>query len=117
MFPRNARAGATLEVMRATALQTMRFFVYPVAHEAIHRRPAWEGTAFTKAVAGAACALPEALIITPMEVAKLGLQLDGRRFQNSGVEVLKCRANVAKWRATILRPPIQDCAGGIWVEV
>ncbi len=68
MFPRNARAGATLEVMRATALQTMRFFVYPVAHEAIHRKPAWEGTSVTKAIAGAACALPEALIITPMEV-------------------------------------------------
>ena len=47
-----------------------------------------EDEAGGRGAVGAACALPEALIITPMEVAKLGLQLDGRRFQNSGVEVL-----------------------------
>ena len=34
-------------------------------------RPPSEGTALTKALAGATCAIAEAVLITPLEVAKV----------------------------------------------
>jgi hypothetical protein len=49
-----------------------------------------QGTAGTRAAAGATCALVEGIMIGPLEVAKAGLQLDStNRFKNSGLAVVR----------------------------
>lgn len=49
-----------------------------------------QGTAASRAAAGATCALIEGLMIGPLEVAKVGLQLDAKnQFGNSGIKVVR----------------------------
>ena len=49
-----------------------------------------QGTAASRATAGATCAIIEGLMIGPLEVAKVGLQLDAtNQFKNSGLTVVR----------------------------
>ncbi|KAJ1460883.1 mitochondrial carrier domain-containing protein [Pelagophyceae sp. CCMP2097] len=80
-------AGLLPEVAKGTLSRVIKFGGYPVAYAALNGggRSA-DGTARARAAAGALCTVPEIALITPLEVAKLALQLDavgGRRFGNS----------------------------------
>ena len=84
------KQGSAPEMARSATMLTLKFFLFPIVHEAMTGRPPSEGTALTKALAGATCAIAEAVLITPLEVAKVGLQLDSKnRFNNSAGNVLK----------------------------
>jgi len=71
-------------------MQSLKFFLFPVFHEAIFDIDERHGTAAQRATAGATCAIVEGVVIGPLEVAKVGLQLDPvNRFKNSGVAVVR----------------------------
>ena len=79
-----AKQGVLPEIARATTMRVVQFFSYPLIHEAFFARKPSEGTPGTKLVAGMAAAMPAALAITPLENAKIALQLDqAKRFDNS----------------------------------
>mmetsp|Transcript_27827 Transcript_27827/g.93039 ORF Transcript_27827/g.93039 Transcript_27827/m.93039 type:complete len:358 (+) Transcript_27827:140-1213(+) len=83
------RQGSAPEIARSTTMQTLKFFLFPVFHEAMFDTPEREGTALTRAAAGATCAIVEGLAIGPIETSKVGLQLDStNRFGNRGSAVL-----------------------------
>lgn len=72
------------------AAQSLKFFLFPIFHEAMFDVDERHGSAASRAAAGATCALVEGAAIGPLEVAKVGLQLDAtNQFQNSGVNVLR----------------------------
>lgn len=71
-------------------MQALKFFLFPVFHQAMFDMDERQGSAATRAAAGATCALVEGVAIGPMEVAKVGLQLDAaNKFNNSGTAVLR----------------------------
>lgn len=76
--------GVLPEIARATTMRVVQFYSYPIVHEAFFSCKPSEGTPATKLVSGMAASLPSALAITPLENAKIALQLDSAgRFNNS----------------------------------
>lgn len=72
--------GLAPELARASYMRVLKFFLFPVFHEGIWGKSSKEGTPITKGIAGALCVIPEAFTITPLEMAKAGLQLDKENF-------------------------------------
>lgn len=68
--------GIAPEVARAGLMRTFKFFFFPVFCEAMHDKPAAACSGGEKAVAAIFAAMPETLFIMPLEMGKLGLQLD-----------------------------------------
>ena len=68
--------GIAPEVVRAGWMRALKFFLFPLTHEALHGKPPSLGSARERAIAGALCTVPEAVTIMPLENAKIGLQLD-----------------------------------------
>mmetsp|Transcript_25480 Transcript_25480/g.65840 ORF Transcript_25480/g.65840 Transcript_25480/m.65840 type:complete len:349 (-) Transcript_25480:322-1368(-) len=84
------KQGAAQEVARSTTMQALKFFLFPVFHQAMFDMDERQGSAATRAAAGATCAIVEGVVIGPIEVAKVGLQLDAaNKFNNSGAAVLR----------------------------
>lgn len=84
------KQGVLPEASRATWMRISKFFMFPIAHEFLFDTKPSHGTAYTKACAGALATIPEVLSIVPMEIAKLGLQIDNNNhFKNSGRNVIK----------------------------
>ncbi|KAL3923851.1 MAG: hypothetical protein SGPRY_004094 [Prymnesium sp.] len=101
-----ASQGVLPEIARATAMPVShrrhvgRFFSYPLIHEFFFSKPPSEGSPATKLFAGMAASLPSALTITPLENAKIALQLDqAKRFNNS-----MGAATNHLWRRGVLAP-------------
>jgi len=81
-----AKQGVLPEIARSTTMRVISFFTYPLIHEAAFGKKPSEGSLGTKMAAGMAAQLPAAAAITPMENAKIALQLDStNRFKNSMV--------------------------------
>merc|ERR1719498_2065056 len=75
-------------------MRCSKFFMFPITHEQLWGTPPSKGDSRTKAIAGAFATIPEVLTIVPMEISKLGLQIDSKnRFKNSGKNVLKTMIN------------------------
>eukprot|EP00729_Bicosta_minor_P021080 gene21080-21034_t len=68
--------GVGPEMLRATYMRVLKFFLFPITHRALYGKNPSEGTVLTKASAAALCSLPEGMSIAPIETAKIGLQLD-----------------------------------------
>eukprot|EP00732_Lithocolla_globosa_P002526 Lithocolla_globosa_v1_NODE_1676_length_2403_cov_9.212521.p2 type:complete len:293 gc:universal NODE_1676_length_2403_cov_9.212521:1125-247(-) len=82
--------GVGPEIARATGMRILKFFFFPVTHEAIWKKPTSKGTWYEKAIAGAIAVTPEVMAITTLEAAKIGLQLDSeKKYKNSGAAVAK----------------------------
>jgi hypothetical protein len=62
-------------MMRATYMRVLKFFLFPITHQAIFNKHENKGTPGTKAIAAAVASLPEGFTIQPLEVAKISLQL------------------------------------------
>ena len=84
------RQGALPEVLRATWMRCVQFFFFPLLHEAMFGKSVKQGTTGTRAAAGVLATVPSCLSITPLENAKIALQLDKQRqFGNSISVVLR----------------------------
>ncbi|KAJ1483002.1 hypothetical protein T484DRAFT_1623477 [Baffinella frigidus] len=77
--------GVLPEMLRATYMRVLKFFLFPITHKAVFGTPENKGSAMTKAVAGGLASLPEGFTIQPIEVSKIALQLDKEnKFKNKG---------------------------------
>jgi hypothetical protein len=85
-----ATQGVIPEMMRATYMRVLKFFLFPITHQAIYGYPETKGNGLTKAIAAGVCSLPEGFTIQPLEVAKISLQLDKeKKFNNNMSAVMK----------------------------
>jgi len=76
--------GLTPELARSTWMRFIKFSLFPVVHMTLHGIPEAAGTGLQKAAAAIVAAVPEAISIMPLEVAKISLQLDtGNKFKNN----------------------------------
>ena len=92
--------GVMPEIARATTMRVVQFFSYPLIHELFFSKKPSEGTPGSKLVAGMAASMPSALAITPLENAKIALQLDSAgRFNNS-----MGAATAHLWKRGVLAP-------------
>ena len=95
-----ARQGVLPEIARATGMRCIQFFAFPLVHEAFFGRPPSQGSSGTKLAAGMVASLPSSIAITPLENAKIALQLDhDKRFSNSTGSALR-----HLWRRGLLAP-------------
>ena len=70
-----ATQGVLPEMMRATYMRVLKFFLFPITHKSMFGTPENKGSPATKAIAAAVASLPEGFTIQPLEVAKITLQL------------------------------------------
>uniref|UniRef100_A0A6T7DMD3 Mitochondrial carrier protein n=1 Tax=Coccolithus braarudii TaxID=221442 RepID=A0A6T7DMD3_9EUKA len=97
-----AKQGVFPEIARATLMRVAQFFSYPLAHEALFGGPPSSGSTSTQVLSGMAACLPSSLAITPLENAKIALQLDhAKQFNNSTDAALR-----HLWRRGALAPYI-----------
>jgi solute carrier family 25 2-oxodicarboxylate transporter 21 len=81
--------GVAAEVARAGVMRCSKFWCFPLFFDAMYGRAPATGSAVERAIAGAACCIPEVLLIMPIEMAKVGLQLDAAdRYGRSSRRVL-----------------------------
>jgi len=85
-----ARQGVLPEVVRATWMRCVQFFCMPLFHQQLTGLPVAKGTTASKCGAGVLATVPAVLTITPLENAKIALQLDEKKqFGNSMARVLR----------------------------
>ena len=71
-------------------MRVVQFFMFPIIHEGFFGRPPSKGDTKTKLVAGVVATLPSSVAITPLENAKIALQLDHqKKFNNSMGKAVK----------------------------
>jgi len=71
-----ATQGVIPEMLRATYMRVLKFFLFPITHKAMYGKPETQGSGVSKAIAAGVASLPEGFTIQPLEVAKIALQLD-----------------------------------------
>lgn len=90
--------GLAPELAKGTVSRIVKFGGFPVAHRFLLDFMDVSESAGTRAIAGAAATVPEIALITPLEVAKLALQLDAvgqKRFANSMGKATRALIDVA----------------------
>lgn len=103
--------GVVPEVARASLMRASKFFFFPIVCESLYGVKVKEASVVQKGIAGALATFPEILMVTPIEVAKLGLQLDTKdKYKNNmrlfikdmgqtrGVAGLYCGWTGLQWR-------------------
>jgi len=87
-------------VARASWMRLLKFFCFPVVHDILWDKPVSLGNPAQKAIAGALCTLPETLTIMPLELVKVGLQLDtSNRYGGSSRAVMQELLQRYGWRS------------------
>lgn len=82
--------GVVPELVKSSSMRISKFFLFPVACDALWGKGAGKCSAVEKGLAGALATVPEILMISPMEVAKIGLQLDqANAFKNNSFAFAK----------------------------
>jgi len=93
-----ATQGVLPEMMRATYMRVLKFFLFPITHKSMFGTPENKGSPATKAIAAAVASLPEGFTIQPLEVAKITLQLDKtNKYQNNMTNVMKDIMKTRGW--------------------
>ena len=76
--------GVIPELARASVMRVSKFFFFPIMSQTFWGAAPNDVSPVQKGIAGAFATVPEIVAITPLEVAKLGLQVDGEnKFKNS----------------------------------
>jgi len=84
------KQGVAPEILRATAMRISKFYFFPIMHRSVFDQEPSKGSGATRAIAGALATIPESFGITPIEISKIGLQLDKEnRFKNSAKDAIK----------------------------
>jgi solute carrier family 25 2-oxodicarboxylate transporter 21 len=85
-----ATQGVAPEMLRATYMRVLKFFLFPICHKSMFGKPESQGNALTKGLAAGLASLPEGFTIQPIEVAKIALQLDkDNKYKNKPSAVIK----------------------------
>lgn len=76
--------GVVPEIAKSSLMRVSKFFFYPIICDNLYGVSPKEATVLQKASAGALATVPEIMMISPLEVAKLGLQLDtDNKYKNN----------------------------------
>lgn len=76
--------GILPEIAKSTVMRVSKFFFFPLICENMHGAPPKECTPLQKGLAGALATVPEIAMISPLEVAKIGMQLDSEnKYKNN----------------------------------
>ena len=82
--------GVIPELFKSSSMRVSKFFFFPIVCNGMWGKAPSKSTPFEKGIAGALATVPEILMVSPMEVAKIGLQLDAKNeFNNSGLKFAK----------------------------
>lgn len=82
--------GVIPEVAKSSLMRVSKFFFFPIICTNLYGVEAKEASVLQKASAGALATVPEILMISPLEVAKLGLQLDAdNKYKNNSMAFIK----------------------------
>lgn len=82
--------GLLPELLKSSSMRVSKFFFFPIFLEKGFGKTASKASPLEKGIAGALATVPEILLISPMEVAKIGLQLDREnKFKNNSIEFIK----------------------------
>mmetsp|Transcript_26908 Transcript_26908/g.44266 ORF Transcript_26908/g.44266 Transcript_26908/m.44266 type:complete len:303 (-) Transcript_26908:211-1119(-) len=77
--------GLGAEMARGGSARTIKFWMWPVCHNAVYGKPLAKGGPISKGIAGALATFPEIIFISPLENMKLCAQLDKEgKFKGSG---------------------------------
>lgn len=79
------------EIVKSSVMRVSKFFFFPLSCSALWgTKKVSELTPVKKGLAGALATVPEIFMITPLELAKLGLQTDSKKeFGNSSSKILR----------------------------
>ncbi|EKX52218.1 hypothetical protein GUITHDRAFT_84771 [Guillardia theta CCMP2712] len=93
-----ATQGVVPEMVRATYMRVLKFFLFPITHQAMFNKPENKGSGLTKAIAAGVASLPEGFTIQPIEVSKIALQLDKeKKFNNQAGAVIRDILKTRGW--------------------
>ena len=82
--------GVLPEIAKSTVMRVSKFFFFPILCDNLHGKSPKECSPLQKGIAGALATVPEILLISPLEVAKIGMQLDvENKFNNNSRAFLK----------------------------
>jgi len=82
--------GVVPEIAKSSVMRVSKFFFFPIVCEGLHGKQVKEASVLEKASAGALATVPEILMISPLEVAKLGMQLDTEnKYKNNSTNFIK----------------------------
>lgn len=82
--------GILPEICKSTVMRVSKFFFFPILCDTIFGKTPSQCTVGEKAMCGALATVPEILLISPLEVAKIGMQLDAEnKFKNDSTKFLK----------------------------
>jgi solute carrier family 25 (mitochondrial 2-oxodicarboxylate transporter), member 21 len=87
--------GVAAEIGRASMMRVSKFFFFPRICNAFYGKDVKRCNPVEKAIAGIFSAVPEILVISPFEVAKVGLQLDEKNHYKNSISAF-IRARVSK---------------------
>ena len=75
--------GILPEIAKSTVMRVSKFFFFPIICNGLFGKEVKEASIAQKALSGALATVPEIMLISPLEVAKLGMQLDAEnKFKN-----------------------------------
>ena len=82
--------GVVPELVKSSGMRISKFFLFPIACENLWEKPSTDCSPLQKGLAGACATVPEILMISPIEVAKIGLQLDHANvYKNNSLNFIK----------------------------
>jgi solute carrier family 25 2-oxodicarboxylate transporter 21 len=103
--------GVLPELLKSSSMRVSKFFFFPIVCEGLFNKKVPKASGLEKGIAGALATVPEILMISPMEVAKIGLQLDRENkyknnstafakhiYQTRGISGLYCGWAGMQWR-------------------
>eukprot|EP00512_Aurantiochytrium_limacinum_P002659 CAMPEP_0171498282 /NCGR_PEP_ID=MMETSP0958-20121227/7760_1 /TAXON_ID=87120 /ORGANISM="Aurantiochytrium limacinum, Strain ATCCMYA-1381" /LENGTH=338 /DNA_ID=CAMNT_0012032657 /DNA_START=9 /DNA_END=1025 /DNA_ORIENTATION=- len=76
--------GVLPEIAKSTIMRVSKFFFFPIICNNLHGKPVKDCSVGQKAIAGALATVPEIIMISPLEVAKIAMQLDvDNKYKNN----------------------------------
>lgn len=82
--------GVVPELVKSSSMRVSKFFFFPQFCSLFWSKAPGKCSPVEKGLAGAVATVPEILLISPIEVAKIGLQLDREnKFKNNSIDFAK----------------------------
>jgi len=82
--------GVLPELFKSSLMRVSKFFFFPIVCENLFDKKVSQASPLEKGLAGALATVPEILMVSPLEVAKIGMQLDKEnKFKNNSTAFAK----------------------------
>lgn len=110
-----ATQGATAEIVKSSVMRVSKFFFFPIACQQLWGAGSNDLTPIQKGISGALATVPEILLISPMECAKLGLQTDFEKtHKNSMTNIMRHIHQTRGWRGLWSGWTGMQLRNGLW---